>query len=143
MEPNKNLYNEEIYEGFDYFLNEMSKRDMKAVIYLNNYWEWTGGFGQYVEWEGGNFEELEKFYTMPGTIQHYQDFIGILLNRVNTFNNVKYSEDPTVMAWQLANEPRSTDCVQFQDWILDTITFIKSLAPNHLVSLGNEGTITS
>ena len=36
----------------DYLLFEMKKRDMNAVLYLNNSWEWSGGYGQYLEWAG-------------------------------------------------------------------------------------------
>ena len=31
----------------------MAKRDMKAVLYLNNFWQWSGGMSQYVAWFNG------------------------------------------------------------------------------------------
>ena len=43
----KGKYNEELLNGLDYFLVEMNKRQMKAIIYLGNNWEWSGGFLQY------------------------------------------------------------------------------------------------
>ena len=33
-------------------LAEMGKRQMHAVLYFNNSWEWSGGYGQYLEWAG-------------------------------------------------------------------------------------------
>ena len=39
-----------VLDGLDYFLAEMGKRDMKAVMVLNNFWQWSGGMGQYVSW---------------------------------------------------------------------------------------------
>src|SRR5690606_1625898 len=39
------VYNEELLRGLDLLLLEMAKRNMKAVLYLNNFWEWSGGMG--------------------------------------------------------------------------------------------------
>ena len=39
------IYNDTILAGLDYLLAEMEKRDMLAVLYLNNSWEWSGGNG--------------------------------------------------------------------------------------------------
>ena len=37
------VYNDTILAGLDYFMNELRERDMTAVLYLNNSWEWSGG----------------------------------------------------------------------------------------------------
>ena len=46
------VYNDTILAGLDYLLMEMGKRDMVAVLYLNNSWEWSGGYGFYLEQAG-------------------------------------------------------------------------------------------
>ena len=43
------VYNDTILAGLDYLLMEMGKRKMVAVLYLNNSWEWRGGYGYYLE----------------------------------------------------------------------------------------------
>ena len=44
------------------------------------------------------------------------------------------------MSWQLANEPRGYSEIEaYHQWIVKTAALIKSLAPNHLVSIGSEG----
>ena len=61
---------------------------------------------------------------------------------------MRYADDPTIMSWQLANEPRpgGSDSVGLKQvpaylaWINGTARLIKSLDPNHLVSTGSEGT---
>ena len=37
------VYNDTILAGLDYLWREMANRDMNAVLYLNNSWEWSGG----------------------------------------------------------------------------------------------------
>ena len=37
---------ETLWQGLDFLLAEMAKRDMKAVLYLNNFWQWSGGMSQ-------------------------------------------------------------------------------------------------
>ena len=34
-------------------LAEMAKRDMRGILFLSNYWQWSGGFAQYVRWITG------------------------------------------------------------------------------------------
>lgn len=58
-------YNEDILKGLDYLIAELERRNMKAVIYLNNAWEWSGGFGTYLEWAG--HEEAPSLYATATT----------------------------------------------------------------------------
>lgn len=51
-------------------------------------------------------------------------------------------EDPTIMAWQIGNEPRAfsgENKEAFTIWMAEVSRFIKSLDRNHLVSTGSEG----
>ena len=43
------VYNDTILQGLDYLIADLERRNMKAVLYLNNSWEWSGGFGVYLE----------------------------------------------------------------------------------------------
>ena len=45
------VYNDTLLRGLDYLLDQLEQRDMRAVLYLNNAWEWSGGFSAYLEWE--------------------------------------------------------------------------------------------
>jgi mannan endo-1,4-beta-mannosidase len=47
-------YNDDIFQGLDICLAEMSKRGMRATMTLSNTWAWSGGFGQYVSWANNN-----------------------------------------------------------------------------------------
>jgi mannan endo-1,4-beta-mannosidase len=103
---------------------------------------------QYVRWRGGQFHD--DFYTDPVIRGWYKDWISHVLNRVNSLTGVAYKDDPTVMAWELANEPRcvgsgvyppSAACAAptITDWAADISAHIKSVDRNHLVGSGDEG----
>jgi len=150
---------ETLWEGLDFLLAEMAKRDMKAVLYLNNFWQWSGGMSQYMAWETGKpildpdvtgdwnafMNGSAAFYRAPTAQSNFEFVVRQLVTRKNSINARLYNQDPTIMSWQLANEPRpgvdgdSAHFAEFTAWIDATAGFIKKLAPQQLVSTGNEG----
>jgi len=161
LQPELGVYDERLLDGLDFLLAEMAKRDMLAVIYLNNYWVWSGGMAQYVSWledepvpnpflEDHSWHEFmefsARFYTHPEANAAYRRYIEMLVNRKNGHTGLRYRDDPTIMAWQLANEPRpgvgesgKENFGAFTSWVGETADFIRSLDPKHLISTGNEG----
>lgn len=158
-----NQYNEQLLRGLDILLDEMAKRQMKAVLVMGNYWEWSGGMAQYVSWTTGTpvidpaidnqsgafMAYAASFYDQRQAWKPYLAYMKHLIERLNTVNNTPYKDDPTIMSWQLANEPRphprgrkdATRITGFFNWIESTAKQIRRLAPKHLVSIGNEGTV--
>ena len=156
----KNTFNDEVLKGLDVFMDEASKRDIKIVLALSNMWEWSGGWMQYLYWNNqvsieqlqnkANWEELRdlisKFYTCEPCISQYREKVKRIITRANSINGKKYTEDETLMAWQIANEPRPMRphvIPQFIQFISETAAYIKLLDQNHLVSIGSEGYIGS
>ena len=155
--------NEDILVGLDFLLAEMAKRNMKAVIYLNNFWEWSGGMATYLSWvRDGEFVDMSdpnhpwpefawfsaQFYSEPKAVALFNHYVKTVLTRTNSVTGLAYRDDPTIMSWQLANEPRPGDgeasrpnLPAYYQWIKDTAALIKQHAPNHLVSIGSEGTM--
>ena len=61
LQEKPGVYNDTILAGLDYLLMEMGKRQMVAVLYLNNSWEWSGGYGFYLEHAGlGGSRDLTR-----------------------------------------------------------------------------------
>ena len=164
IQPAPGEVDEDLLRGLDFLLAEMADRDMRAVLYLNNFWEWSGGMSAYVAWINGDggvdpadtsrpwgdfVEYAATFYANQQANMYYRDHIRRIVTRRNTVNGRPYAEDPTIMAWQLANEPRpgmpgpngEGNLPAFLDWIESTAAFIHSLDTNHLVSTGSEGTV--
>ncbi len=83
----------------------------------------------------------DDFYRLDTIRTWYKWYIAMLLSRVNTINGLAYSNDPTIMAWELANEPRSSDPTGnlVGGWAADISSFIKNIDENHLVATGEEG----
>lgn len=157
------VYDENLLEGLDFLLSEMGKRNMKAVLFLNNYWQWTGGMAQYNNWFTnipipdpdnpnvgyGKFMDFSaEFYLNTKARECFKDYIKMIVTRKNKFTGLFYFEDQAIMCWQLGNEPRPgrnlsviKNAEVFYQWIEETGQFIHSLDPNHLVTIGSEGTV--
>ena len=52
LQPSPSVYNDAILDGLDYLMMQLQRRGMVAVLYLNNSWEWSGGYGFYLEHAG-------------------------------------------------------------------------------------------
>jgi len=139
-------YDGSVLDGLDYLLAEMGKRGLKAVMVLNNFWQWSGGMAQYVSWHEktpipypGDYEKFisysARFYSYPECQDWFRDHIAMLVARTNPYTGVKYRDDPAVFSWELGNEPRRYP----QSWIDETSAYIHSLDPNHMVTTGSEG----
>jgi len=91
------------------------------------------------------------FYANPDAVARYRDHVRALLERHNTHSNIAYAQDPAIMSWQLANEPRpggsdaaiAANRAAYCAWAADTAALIRAGAPRHLVSLGQEGTMAT
>jgi mannan endo-1,4-beta-mannosidase len=132
----------------DYVIAKAGQLGLRLVIPFVNNWNDFGGMDQYVRWAGGQYHD--QFYTDPVIRQWYKNWIAHLLNRVNTYNGVAYKNDPTIMTWELGNEPRclsagayprSPNCTTqtLIAWADEMSTYIKSIDNKHLVSVGDEG----
>ncbi len=156
-------FDQNLLIGMDFLLSEMKKRGMYAVIFLNNFWEWSGGMSAINSWSdkqppidpvNGDWDAFiqysSKFYQNKKAQDISRQYISELVTRINSITGESYINDPTIMSWQLANEPRpgrgkiSTMEIQaYYNWIYETAKYIKSLDPNHLVSTGSEGVVGS
>lgn len=155
LQPEPGVYNDTILQGLDYLMAELEKREMTAVLFLNNSWEWSGGYGAYLEWAGcGPVPDWSdwtiaqnyhcQFVKNDSAKAMAERHVRDIVSRTNTVTGKPYSESPAIMAWELANEPRAfaRDSVTkacFAEWVETQAKLIKSLDSNHLVTTGSEG----
>jgi len=149
------VYNDTILAGLDYLLMEMGRRGMVAVLYLNNSWEWSGGYGFYLEHAGlgrqprpddvgypAFMQAMAKYADCEKAHQLFYDHVRFILGRTNRYTGRRYVDDPAIMSWQIGNEPRAfaTEALPaFEGWIAEAAALIRQLDANHLVSIGSEG----
>lgn len=157
LQQSPGKYNEDLLAGLDFLLNEMDKRNMVAILYLNNSWEWSGGYAQYLNWngygnipyplwEGHTWSEFmnfaSRFHHCDPCKEQFYNHVRFMLNHVNSINGKVYKDDPVIMAWEIGNEPRAFSQENKPLLLLfinETSALIKSIAPKQLVTTGTEG----
>ncbi|KAH6892378.1 glycoside hydrolase superfamily [Thelonectria olida] len=129
--------------GFDKVVNAASKADMKLIVTLTNNWADYGGMDVYTVNLGGKYHD--DFYRLPKIKKAFKRYVKAMVTR--------YKNSPTIMAWELANEPRcgadgtrnlprsDSNCSPelLSSWIDEMSAYVKSLDPHHLVTWGGEG----
>ncbi|KAJ7931108.1 glycoside hydrolase [Mycena leptocephala] len=114
---------------------------IRLIIALTNNWSDYGGMDVYTAQLLGSGQPHDAFYTNPTVIAAFKTYVQTIVTR--------YANEPTIMAWELANEPRcsgsstpaSSTCnvSTISTWASTMSAFIKSIDKNHLVAIGDEG----
>lgn len=135
-------------QRLDYVLAAAAANDIKVIVVLLNNWRAFGGIDQYLTWYGR--DKHHEFFTAPELKQAYRAWLEHVVTRVNTVTGRKYSEDPAIFGWELANEPRCKgggafdsdegwDKTTLTSWAGEMSSYLESLDSNHLISVGDEG----
>eukprot|EP01100_Stratorugosa_tubuloviscum_P015576 TRINITY_DN903_c0_g1_i10.p1 TRINITY_DN903_c0_g1~~TRINITY_DN903_c0_g1_i10.p1 ORF type:complete len:571 (-),score=233.47 TRINITY_DN903_c0_g1_i10:97-1809(-) len=134
-------------ENLDYVVYSASKHGLKLILTLVNNWNDFGGMDQYNAWYGLTYHS--DFYTNSNTKQAYKNWISHLVNRKNTKSGTIYRDDATILAWELANEPRcegskggrSPSCTSATicNWISEMSSYLRSIDSYHMIAVGDEG----
>ncbi|XP_073152465.1 mannan endo-1,4-beta-mannosidase 6-like [Henckelia pumila] len=140
------VFNERVFKALDFVLVEARRHRVRLILSLVNNLNAFGGKAQYVKWAeeaGANVTSSRDPFFSDITIKgYYKAYVKAILTRKNSYTGVKYSEEPSIFAWELMNEPRceSVSCSPaLQDWITEMAAFVKSMDQKHLVTVGLEG----
>ncbi len=117
-------------QRLDYVVSAAAKRGVYLIINFVNNWGDYGGMPAYAKAFGGT---KEGWYTNTKAQAQYRAYVQAVVTR--------YANASSIFAWELANEPRCKGCAAdtLYHWAADTSKYIKSLDPNHMVTLGDEG----
>ncbi|KAL0314288.1 UNVERIFIED_CONTAM: Mannan endo-1,4-beta-mannosidase 2 [Sesamum angustifolium] len=139
------VYDENIFQALDFVVSEAAKNKVRLILSLVNNYQDFGGRPQYVDWAkmaGIRTSSDDDFYTNIVVKQYYKNHVQKVLTRINTITRVAYKDDPTIMAWELINEPRcqadySGNTVNA--WVQEMASYVKSIDNKHLLEIGMEG----
>ena len=162
------VYNESGLRHLDAVLATAARYNVKLILTLTNNWVDFGGMDQYVRWEAlanasyaAEGPQHDDFYARPWQRAAYAAYVSHVASRTNSITGVAYRDDPTIFAWELANEPRcqgsgayssSNNCTlnyakyhvqpiawKITPWVAFASATLKAADPNHLVAVGDEG----
>ncbi|EPQ57046.1 mannanase [Gloeophyllum trabeum ATCC 11539] len=127
--------------NFDNVVAAAKANGLRLIVTLTNNWSDYGGMDVYVNQLIGQGSPHDYFYTNAATQAAYKNYVKTFISR--------YINEPTIMAWELANEPRcagstgvtsgSCNTTTITAWASTMSAYIKSIDSNHLVAIGDEG----
>ncbi len=140
LQPRPYVYNEAAFDSLDYTVYKAGQLGLRLVLALTNNWPDFGGMDQYVSWFGAAGHD--DFYTDPKIRACYKAWAAHVIGRRNRYTGLRYDADPTVMTWELANEPRCRSDKSGDTlvrWADEMSRYVAHLAKRQLVSVGDEG----
>ncbi|KAI0930586.1 hypothetical protein AcW1_009236 [Taiwanofungus camphoratus] len=127
-------------ENFDNVVAMAKANGLRLIVTLTNNWDNYGGMDVYVS-QLTNTSYHDLFYTNPEVIAAYKNYVNAFVGR--------YVNEPGILGWELANEPRCTGSTSVStgncttttitNWVAEMSAYIHSIDTNHLVGLGDEG----
>eukprot|EP00262_Sarcandra_glabra_P013276 TRINITY_DN363_c0_g3_i1.p1 TRINITY_DN363_c0_g3~~TRINITY_DN363_c0_g3_i1.p1 ORF type:complete len:476 (-),score=68.92 TRINITY_DN363_c0_g3_i1:135-1562(-) len=145
LQMSPGVYDERVFQALDFVISEAQKYEIRLILSFVNNFNDFGGRAQYVQWAQSAGEQIsgdDDFYTNPVVMVYYKNHIKRVLTRFNTINRIAYKDDPTVMAWELMNEPRCEADYSgktVHGWVQEMAAYTKSLDNQHLLDVGMEG----
>jgi mannan endo-1,4-beta-mannosidase len=117
------------------------ERGIRLLLTLTNHNPDYGGMPQYQRWLG--FPNLNDFYRDARAKATFENWVKAIVTRQNPLTGRSYAEDPTIFAWEIANEPRCpadpSGTQLLTNWLGEMSAFIRSFAPQQLITAGDEG----
>ncbi|KAH7670756.1 Mannan endo-1,4-beta-mannosidase protein [Dioscorea alata] len=145
LQVSPGVYDERVFQSLDFVVSEAKRYGIRLILSLANNFKDFGGKAQYVQWakDAGQWVSGEDdFFTNTEVKNYYKNHIKKVLTRYNTITKVVYKDDPTIMAWELINEPRCQ--VDYSGktvhaWVEEMAAYTKSIDNKHLLEIGMEG----
>lgn len=130
---------ERVMIGVDWVVAEAERLGMYVVLALSDYFHNDDKAKCVVGTT--NDDDDDMFFSDEKCRNVYKERVRKILTRKNAIKGGReYRDDGTIAAWNLMNEPRCRGCGEtLQRWIDEMAAFVKSIDPNHMLTIGEEG----
>ncbi|MEO9153514.1 MAG: cellulase family glycosylhydrolase [Lapillicoccus sp.] len=149
LQPRPFVYDEAAFDSLDYAVWKAGQLGLRLVLTLVNNWPDYGGMQQYVQWflglpddSYGDAVNHDRFYTDPVVRRCYRAYTKHVITRRNRYTGLRYNIDPTIMTFELANEPRNRSDKTGKSvlgWVEEMSAWVRQWAPAQLIAVGDEG----
>ncbi|PKA54629.1 Mannan endo-1,4-beta-mannosidase 1 [Apostasia shenzhenica] len=146
LQTSPGVYNEQMFVGLDFVISEAKKHGLYVILSLVNNYNEFGGRAQYVQWGRQHGQSAlssdDDFYRNDLVKGYYKSHVKTILTRMNTMTGTTYMNEPTILAWELMNEPHCLSDLSgstLQSWIREMAGHVKFIDKNHLLEIGLEG----
>jgi hypothetical protein len=137
------VYVERQFVAMDQFLDEAARQQIRVLIpFIHGLGMTESGYTTALYSPYG----IESLVKDPKSKACFVDYVQAVANRVNSVNGRRYSADPTILGWDIIEEPISGEgnypirppAVTLQEvraWFTEMSGDIKAVDPNHLVGV--------
>lgn len=139
---------EEGLRALDYVIFKAKEYDVNIVLTLENNFSDFGGINQYIEWANtlltpftNKIYNHNDFFTDDSIKSWYKFYVKTILNRINFYTLVRYSDETNIFSFELINEASNTgfDVHIIKEWYNEMADYFKSINSNHLLTTGEIG----
>ncbi|MGH7758202.1 MAG: cellulase family glycosylhydrolase [Candidatus Dormibacteria bacterium] len=138
FQPEAGIINNSRLARVDYILEQAHRDGIRVIPTLTNNWTAYGGIAQYLRWVGLPSSDHDQFFSNQGVIALYENYVRHVVTHMNPLNHLEYGQDPTILAWDIANEPRvdnAADLPHLVSWVGQISRFLHHLDGNQLITV--------
>ena len=136
IEPALNQFNDKAFEPIDYSIAVARTNGIYLIIPLADNWHFFHG-GKHIFTTWRNLANEDLFYSDPGVINDFKNYVAHVLNHTNQYTGVPLRDEPAILAWETGNELNNATSAWDDHWTEMAAVYIKSISPRHLVADGH------
>ncbi|MCA9548017.1 MAG: hypothetical protein KC613_26610, partial [Myxococcales bacterium] len=147
LQIDRGMYNEVGLVALDHVIAKAGEQGIKLILPLIGPDDF-GGINQYLVWAGYLApipDDRRRFFQAGEIREHFKTHLRTLVDRRNTITGRRYREDPTILAWEILDQPdlmgvfADNSGALLTEFYQDVSIALKEAAPNQLVATGDVG----